>query len=191
MSEGERVHGSIFFLLKKFIDRSLPEGSWAKLNESAGNGNIQFDITNSYDISRINNFLEAASKLTGLTETELKEKFGEELVPDLIKIYSSYVRPEWKTYDILMYTEKVMHGAVRRLNSTANPPVLNVTKIGDDTLIVNYFSKRRMGALAVGIIRGIAKFYNESDRIKVIPISDPNDESVQIRVEFSMLTHNN
>ncbi len=189
MNGNERVHGSIFFLLKKFIDRSLPEGSWAKLNESAGNGNMEFDITLNYDISHINNFLEAASELTGATKTELKEKFGEELVPDLMKVYSSYVKPEWRTYDILLYTETVMHGAVRHLNSTANPPILNVTKVGNDILMVDYFSKRRMGALAVGIIRGIARFYNESDKIKVIPLCDPNDERVQIRVEFDESYH--
>ncbi|MCD6019740.1 MAG: hypothetical protein K0S53_2861 [Bacteroidetes bacterium] len=186
MSESTRVHGSIFFLLKKFIDRSLPKGSWEKLNESAGNGSMQFDITSNYDISHINNFLQAAAELTGSTSGELMEKFGEELVPDLMSIYSSYLKPEWKTYDVLLYTESVMHGTVRRLNSTANPPVLNVTKTGDDVLMIDYFSKRRMSALALGIIRGIAKFYNESDKINIIPLSDPNDERVQIRVEFGL-----
>ncbi len=185
MNGAERIHGSIFFLLKKFVDSSLPPGSWASLNKSAGNGSMQFEMTGNYDISHINNFLKAASAFTGFTETELKEKFGEELVPDLMKMYSSYVKPEWKTYEILMYTESVMHGAVRRLNSTANPPVLNVTSVGNDILMIDYFSKRRMGSLAVGIIRGISRFYNEEDKIRVIPLSDPEDERVQIRVEFN------
>ena len=42
-----------------------------------------------------------------------------------------------------------------------------------------------MASLAVGIIKGIAKYYNESEKVKVIPATDLNDERVQIRVEFS------
>lgn len=184
MGEGERVHGSIFFLLKKFINRSLPEGSWEKLNESAGNSDMQFEITSNYDISQLNNIFKSAAEFTGTTPSELMEKFGEDLVPDLMHVYASYVKPEWKTYDIILNTEHVMHGAVRQLNSTANPPILNVTRTGNNVLMIDYFSKRKMSALAIGMIRGISKFYNEGDQVKIIPLSDLNDERVQIRLEF-------
>ena len=41
-----------------------------------------------------------------------------------------------------------------------------------------------MASLAVGIIKGIAKYYNESSKVKIVPTTNPNDERVQIRVEF-------
>ena len=63
------------------------------------------------------------------------------------------------------HTERVKHGALRKLNSTANPPILNVTRVNSHKLIVYYFSKRRMGSLAVGIIKDIAKFYKENEDI--------------------------
>ncbi len=50
--------------------------------------------------------------------------------------------------------------------------------------MIDYFSKRKMGALAVGIIKGIATYYNEQDKIEIKSMSDPEDERVQIRVEF-------
>ncbi len=41
-----------------------------------------------------------------------------------------------------------------------------------------------MCSLAMEIIRGIAKFYNESESIEIISVSDPADERVQIKVEY-------
>ncbi|MDF2451334.1 MAG: hypothetical protein K0S26_838 [Bacteroidota bacterium] len=184
MTNGERVHGSIFYLLKKFIDRTMPEGSWSRLNEMAGHKEAQYELTSNYALSDLNGMFSAASELTGIGPNELMEKFGRELVPDLMQVYANYVDPTWKTYEIILNTEEVMHGAVRRLNSTANPPILNVTKTGNDVLMIDYYSKRRLSALAVGIITGIAEFYNESDQVEVIPLSNYNDERVQIQVNF-------
>jgi len=182
-SNSPRVHGSIFFLLKKFVDQNLPEGTWARLNQGAGTSG-SFGLTENYPLGDINAIVEEASKLTGTPVNILKEKFGEYLVPDLFQLYSSYLKPHWKTFEVLEHTELVMHGAVRRLNSTANPPILNVTKVNDKLLMIDYFSHRRMGCLAVGIIKGIARYYNESDKVTVTPATDPDAERVQIKVEF-------
>ncbi|MCW3075957.1 MAG: hypothetical protein JWO32_566 [Bacteroidetes bacterium] len=182
--QGLNVHGSIFFLLKKFVDHNFPVNTWEKLNQEAGTADITFELTQSYPISEIGAIIGAASKATGKPANELKEMFGEYLVPDLFAMYASYLNPAWKTFEVIENTELVMHGAVRRLNSTAHPPILNVTKVNDKLLMVDYFSKRKMGSLAVGIIKGIAKYYNESDKIKVQSMSDADAERVQIRVEF-------
>ncbi|MCW3102197.1 MAG: hypothetical protein JWO09_637 [Bacteroidetes bacterium] len=183
-STSPRVHGSIFFLLKKFVDQNLPAGTWARLNEGAGTSPESFEMTKNYPVRDINAIVDEASKLTGTPVNVLKEKFGEYLVPDLFLLYSSYLQPHWKTFEVLENTELVMHGAVRRLNSTANPPILNVTKVNDKLLMIDYFSHRKMGCLAVGIIKGIAWYYNESDTVTVTPATDPDAERVQIKVEF-------
>ncbi len=81
-------------------------------------------------------------------------------------------------------TELVMHKAVRKEENKANPPVLNVSRVHDNLLIIDYYSKRRLACLAIGIIRGIIKFYNETDKVTVIPNTNPADERVQIRIEF-------
>ena len=128
--------------------------------------------------------MENASKITGLDKHSLMEWFGQYLVNDLFFLYSDYIRPEWRTFEIVLNTEAVMHGAVRRLNSTANPPILNVSKVNEKLLIVDYYSRRKMASLAIGIIRGIAEYYRETDRIKIISMTDPDDERVQIRLEF-------
>jgi len=183
MDESPKVHGSIFFLLKKYINAKFAAGTWDNLIKLSG-ATGEYELTHNYPLHEIGSIVAAASQLTGISPHEIQERFGQYLVPDLFKLYGEFLRPEWKTFDVLMFTESVMHGAVRRLNSTANPPVLNVTKVNSKLLIIDYYSQRKMSALAIGIIKGIAKHFGESKLINVKPISDPDAERVQIRVEF-------
>jgi hypothetical protein len=179
-----RVHGSIFFLLKKFVTKELSAYSWDILNEQAGTSSLSFSITENYPIETMNLLLENASEMTGLSKHLLMEQFGSYLVNDLFALYKDYIRPEWRTFEIILHTESVMHGAVRKLNSTANPPILNVFQVNEKLLIIDYFSKRKMASLAIGIIRGISEYYGEADKIKITPMTNSDDERVQIRLDF-------
>lgn len=183
VDENPKVHGSIFFLLKKYVNSSFAEGTWDRLVTLSG-ASGDYELTLNYPMQEIGSIVAAASQLTGISPHEIQERFGAYLVPDLFKLYGNYLRPEWKTFDLLINTEHVMHGAVRKLNSSANPPVLNVTKVSEKLLIIDYHSKRKMSALAIGIIKGIAAYFGESKLINIKPISDPDAERVQIRVEF-------
>ncbi|MCE3229509.1 MAG: hypothetical protein K0S32_4060 [Bacteroidetes bacterium] len=177
------VHGSIFLLLRQFANE-YKEGTWDYLLRETGLEEKTYNIHENYPLSDLERMILKASELTGLSEDTLKEKFGKQMVPSLMKMYQNYVDPSWKTFELLEYTELVIHKAVRKEESKANPPVLNVSRVHDNLLIIDYFSKRKMGSLAVGIIKGIAEYYKESDRVKVISLSNPNEERVQIRVEF-------
>lgn len=178
------IHGSIFFLLRKFIIHTYSAEVWTQCKESAGIGEQEFDLTQSYPLAHLDAIVAEGSKIANLSVHEMKEKFGEYLVPDLFTLYKNYLNPSWKTFEVLENTETVMHGAVRRLNSTATPPVLNVTRINDKLLFIDYFSERKMGGLAIGIVKGIAMYFNESDRVTVKAMSAADDARVQIRVEF-------
>lgn len=186
MKEQLTVHGSIFFLLKKFIDQTLPYRSWEQLLAKTNLKDFSFELTKAYSIETIEAIMIAASEHTGLTVEKLKENFGEHMVPALFQMYKHYLQPGWKTYEILLKTEEVMHGAVRKLNSTAQPPILSVSKMSDQLLIIDYHSKRRMGSLAVGIIRGIAKYYGEQEDVNVDCMTAPDAEDVQIKVHFGI-----
>ena len=177
-----RVHGSIFFLLRKFVIHSFSIEHWNKmLNTSDLSGEV-FDIIKNYPLENLNSLIDSASQMSGIAPHELKEKFGEYMVPDLFVMYHQYLNPNWRTFEVLENTEKVMHGAVRSMNNSANPPVLHVNRVNDKLIIIDYHSKRRMGSLAIGIIKGIALFYNENTQISVIPVTAQDDERMQIRV---------
>ncbi len=122
-----------------------------------------------------------------LPAEKLKEQFGEYLVPGLLTLFKSHINPGWKTFEMLENTEFVMHRAVRKEENKASPPTLNVSRVNDKLLIIDYYSKRRMASLAIGMIKGIAKFYNESEKLQITLNAESDDERVQIRVEFKRL----
>lgn len=180
-----QMHGSMFLLLKKFIEHAYGPVAWELAKRNRESNSSDYSFHENYPAEEMFAIIQTAAKNTGITENELKEKFGIHLVPDLLATYKSHLKPEWKTFELLQYTELVMHKAVRTEESQANPPVLNISRVHDKLLIIDYYSRRKMAALAVGIIKGIAKYYNETDIIKVIPTTDLDDERVQIRCEFN------
>lgn len=184
----DKMHGSIFVLLKRFVEYNYDYSTWVRLLETAGINHEPYQMTEFYPTREIYAIVNTASEATGVSAYELMEKYGEFLVPDLLLIYNKYIDPAWRTYDMLINTEATMHGAVRKEDNRAEPPVLLVTKKGPRQLIVDYHSKRRMASVAVGIIRGIAKYYHESEKVKVTSLTAPDEERVQILVEFDNRT---
>lgn len=180
----DRMHGSMYVLLKRYIENTYDYSTWVKLLEAAGIDRAAYHMQELYPTRELLAIIQVASQTTGISVYDLMEQFGEFLVPDLILIYKKYVRPEWNTYDMLLNSEVAMHGAVRKEDNRTDPPILLVTKKGSKTLIVDYYSKRRMSGVAVGIIKGIASYYHESDKVTITRLSASDEERVQIRVDF-------
>jgi hypothetical protein len=184
MGKEDSMHGSIFVLLKRFVESRYDFSTWIHLAEQAGITHAAYQMQEMYPTREIFALLQAASHRTGISSYELMEQFGEFIVPDLLLIYKKYLQPEWRTYDLLLHTEHAMHGAVRRENERANPPMLLVTKKGTRQLVVDYHSKRRMAGVAIGIIKGIAAYFEEKERVRVTCLTGQQEERVQILVEF-------
>jgi hypothetical protein len=179
-----QLHGSMFFLFKKFVEETQPEGTWDYALEQTGLKGTSFQPHANYPAAQLSDLMKVIAKNSGQEIEHVKEAYGEHLVPDLLHHYAQYIKPEWRTYEMLINTELVMHRAVRKEESKANPPVLNISRVHDKLIVIDYYSERKMASLAIGIIKGIAKYYNESDSVNVTSMSELNDERVQLRVEF-------
>jgi hypothetical protein len=180
----DRMHGSIFVLLKRFVENAYDYSTWIKLLQATDLESSSYQMHEMYPTRELFVIVNKASEITGIPAYDLMEQFGEFLVPDLLLIYNKYIQPEWRTYDMLLHTESSMHHAVKKQDERTNPPMLLVTKKGSKQLIVDYYSKRRMAGVAVGIIKGIAKYYNEGDKVKVTRLTAADEERVQIKVDF-------
>jgi hypothetical protein len=180
----DRMHGSIFVLLKRFVEYKYNYSAWVKLLEDTGIKHPPYQMHGVYPTEELFAIVQKASEQSGVPAYDLMEQYGQFIVPDLMLIYSKYIGSGWRTYQMLLNTEEAMHGAVRREDGRTSPPRLLVTKKGGKQLIVDYHSKRRMAGVAVGIIKGIASYFNESDIVQVTRVTPDNEERVQIRVDF-------
>ncbi|MBH8569105.1 heme NO-binding domain-containing protein [Microvirga sp. STS02] len=176
------MHGTILTLLKRYVQTQYDHSTWVKLMELSGLDKVEFDHKTVYPDEYIYALVGHAAEMTGLSAGELHEKFGEYLVPDLMYMYQRLLKPEWKTLDMLEHTELTMHKQVRQEHSENSPPVLDVSRLGPNELMIDYVSPRRMGGLAVGIVRGLATYYDEADRIDVMPTTTEDGERVRIHV---------
>jgi hypothetical protein len=176
------MHGTILTLLKRYVQTQYDHSTWIKLVELSGLAHVEFDHKTVYPDEHVYALVGHAAEMTGIPAGELHEKFGEYLVPDLMYMYQKLVRPEWKTLDMLENTELTMHKQVRQEHAENSPPVLDVTRLSPDELYIDYVSPRRMGGLAVGIVRGLAAYFDEADRIDVMPTTSEDGERVRIHV---------
>jgi predicted hydrocarbon binding protein len=155
------MHGVIFLELKKYTESKLGAGAWATLLEKAGLAGNAYYPTTSYPDSDAIALVVAASKITGLEVPVILEDFGAFIVPGLLGMYKNLIKPEWKTLELLENTEAVIHTVVRLRNPGAEPPELECKRSRPNEVTVVYQSKRKMCALAKGIIRGVGNTFKE------------------------------
>ena len=176
------MHGTILTLLKRYVQTQYDHSTWVKLKELAGLESVEFDHKSVYPDEHVYALVGKAAEMPGIPAGELHEKFGDYLVPDLMYMYQKYLNPDWRTLDMLEHTETTMHHQVRREHTENAPPVLQVTRLNENELVIDYVSPRRMSGLAVGIVRGLATYYDEADRIDVMPTTSEEGQRLQIHV---------
>jgi hypothetical protein len=170
------LHGIIHAELKKYVETRHGAAAWKACLEAAALGNKIYMPINSYPDEEAIAIVTAASDLTHTPVEQLLEDFGEFISPDLLSMYRSLIRPDWKTIQLLLHTEETIHRVVRSKNPGAEPPKLQFEQLGPNQLKFYYNSPRRLAALAKGIIKGVAKHYGETVLIREHKKTDGSSE---------------
>lgn len=155
------MHGIIFAELKKFADTAVGPDAWPAIAAEARLPHTSFLATETYPDEQLTALVGAAVRLTGMPAPQLLERFGEFIVPDLVKVFGAFIKREWTALDLLENTELVIHRAVRLQDAKATPPQLRITRTNPAQVTIEYASPRRLCAVAKGIMRGIAIHYAE------------------------------
>jgi predicted hydrocarbon binding protein len=159
------MHGIVCGELKQYVTTRFGENAWSDLLAQTAAGPKLYLAVQEYPDEELGAILAAASKQTGLTVPALLQSFGEFLGGHLVRMYRAYVRPEWKSLDVIEHTEERIHKMVRRQHDGARPPYLTTTRRNEDEIVVHYASARQLCALAKGIATGIAHHYGETLQI--------------------------
>ncbi len=155
------MHGIIFMELKKYVDAKLGGGAWNKLLKDSGVGPRMYTPLKEHPDQEAVALVSTASEMTGDSIPTILEDFGEFMVPDLVDMYGALIEPEWNTLDLIEHTEETIHKVVRVKNPGAKPPELKTSRPSPNEVVINYSSPRKMCAVARGIAKGFAKYYNE------------------------------
>lgn len=160
------MHGIIYTELQRFVEQSLGPGAWPKVLRAADLENRIYMTVSDYPDAEMFSIVDAASKAAHNSTDEMIEAFGTFIAPDLLRMYSVLIKPEWKTLEVIEHTEAVIHTVVRKNQSGSTPPELKYKRIGPHEIELRYDSARRLCRLARGIMKGIAHSYGE--KIEVV-----------------------
>ena len=160
------MHGVIFSELRKYVENRHGEEAWKGLLRTAGLGKRIYLPIRAYPDEEAAALVSAASAATGVPARDILEDFGVFIAPDLLEMYRSLVRPEWRTLDFLEKTEDTIHRVVRLNDAAARPPEIRCERTAGDQAVVRYASARGMCGVAIGIMRGVAAHYGE--RVEIV-----------------------
>ncbi len=156
------MHGIIFTELKKYVDARLGGQAWGTLLQKANMPGRIFMPVKEYPDADAVTLVTTASAITGKPAAAILEDFGEFIAPDLVALYGSLLRKEWRTLDVIEHTEETIHRVVRHRNPGARPPELKTRRPSEDEVVLVYASPRKMCAVAKGIARGLARHFKET-----------------------------
>jgi len=159
------MHGIIHSELRRFVIENFNENAWNTILKESGLKEKIFLISQAYPDEMVVAIVNSASRVSGLGMNVLLEKFGEFITPLLLSLYHALIRPDWKSKDFFLNAEETIHRVVRMRNPGALPPRLHFEDTGKNTLRFVYSSHRNMSDVAVGIMKGVAKHYNERIQI--------------------------
>jgi len=163
------VNGVIFIEIGKFAQSRLGPQAWAKAMQAAGVPPRVYYRVADYPDDEALALLSALSAALQEPVQEVLESLGEFIVPDLLRMSRYWVKPHWRTLELIEHTEETIHETLRQEGSQTNPPRLRTRRTGPHEVVVSYDSPRRMCSLAKGIIAGLAKHYGES-----VTIAEPS-----------------
>jgi hypothetical protein len=156
------MHGLLFCQLEQFVSETHGRGVWAAMLGRAGLPGQVFAADQAYDDADMLRLLDTAVQLLDTPAEALQETFGVYLAPQLLQLHQDLIRPGWRTLDVLLNAESLIHGAVRRRDPLAHPPQLLILQIGENRLQLNYRSSRELVATARGIIKGLGQHFGET-----------------------------
>ena len=156
------MHGIIFVELKTFVESLLGADAWPTVLKQAGlDPTTVYLPIREYADSDIEALVAACVELLRLPAASVLERFGQYIVPDLVKTYPALIDRKWRTLTLIQNTDQILHKVVRARIKGARPPTLRCESVDAETLRVFYTSHRQLCALARGIMFGVAKHYGE------------------------------
>jgi predicted hydrocarbon binding protein len=155
------MHGIIFSELKKYVDTKFGGDTWNTLLNDSGVGLKLYMSVREYPDQEAVALVTAASKRTGKPAAAILEDFGDFISDDLLAMYPTLIKPEWKALEFLENVEQTIHTVVRARNPGAKPAQITCSRLGPNEVVVTYSSPRRMCPVAKGIISGLGRYYKQ------------------------------
>lgn len=171
------MYGMINAGVKSFVISQWGEEAWQVISKAARVPD-HFDIKASYSDETTFNIVFAIAQHYRIDPRTVLEMCGEHWITyALEKDYGVIFKMYARDFRSSLQTLNQMHKRMSTLMPSMLPPVFKVLSESDQEMRLLYTSIRKgLGPLAIGLIRGLGKYYQQS--IEVSQISDPEEERI-------------
>lgn len=135
------------------------------ITKSNLNSNGIYTSIGTYPSGEMVSLVQQLHEKSGLELSVLYEVFGEYLFNSLIKAYGHMFVDMTDSFQMLKAIDHNIHVQVRKLYPDAELPKFEVTELNAKQLKMIYTSERKMGDLAIGLIRGCLAYFKETAEI--------------------------
>lgn len=126
-----------------------------------------------YDHQEMLELVTHLSEETGISVEDLVKTFGEHLLVRFSEGYPIFFEAVDNCFDFLDTIENKVHVEVKKLYPEAELPTFASSIESDKRMILTYTSKRPFSALAYGLIKGSASYFDEDIVIEMDDQSTP------------------
>ena len=161
------MYGVIFDFLRSYvIKRHGGLATWEALLDEAGIGYKVYFPVMQYPDEEIVTLASTAARMLRVPLPVVLEDFGHFTGPQLITYYEMFVRPEWRTFEVLENASSRIHDTIHRHNPKRQPPRLVARRLDANRMQLTYQSERKLCMVAKGIMRGLKDHFDEPIEIR-------------------------
>lgn len=158
------MKGIIFQLLEEVVTQHLGPDTWDQLLKAAELDGV-FTSLGSYPDEHLFKLVGAASAALNKPPADIVRWFGAKAMPLLARKYPAFFQRHRSTRPFILTLNSIIHPEVRKLYPGADVPDFEFDVSSPDTLVMHYQSKRKLCALAEGLVEGAAEQFGETATI--------------------------
>lgn len=178
------MKGIIFNLLEDVVTQHYGADTWDDLL-AAAQVDGAFTSLGSYEDDKLLRLVSAASTALNQPPDVIVRWFGTNAIPLLAKKYPDFFRKHDHARSFLLTLNGIIHPEVRKLYPGADVPDFDMDASSPEVLVMSYYSKRKLCALAEGLITGAATHFGERVTIRHDSCLHRGDPSCRLELTFA------
>jgi Haem-NO-binding len=178
------MKGIIFNLLEDVVTNHYGADTWDNLLQAAQLDGVYTSLGH-YPDEQLVALVGAASVALKLPPDVIVRWFGQEAIPLLAKKYPGFFQKYTATRPFILTLNGIIHPEVRKLYPGADVPDFDMDSSSPDVLVLGYHSKRKLCALAEGLISGAAIHFGEVATIHHPVCMHRGDASCRLELSFA------
>lgn len=181
------MKGIIFNLVEDAIVHAHGEETWDKLLERSGVEGAYTSLGN-YPDSQLTALIEAGADMLGVPPDDLTRALGEQATLGLAQQYPHFFTPHENAKSFVLTLNDIIHAEVRKIHTDAVPPDFTFDEDGS-VLLIHYFSRRGLCALAEGMLQGAATHFGDELTLEQTGCTHRGAPHCTIRATFGTAPH--